>query len=68
MTGKRTRYAAEFKAKVALEALRGVEGGEEAQIIGEVREEPPRMVIMHTQFGGTRMIDMLVGDPLPRIC
>ena len=46
----------------------GGEGGEEASIIGEVREEPARMVIMHTQFGGTRMIDMLVGDPLPRIC
>src|SRR3712207_8861276 len=42
----------------ALEALRGVEGGEDASIIGEVREEPPRMVVMHTQFGGTRMIDM----------
>jgi hydrogenase expression/formation protein HypE len=52
----------------ALEALRGVEGGEEAEIIGEVREEPARMVLMHTGFGGTRMIDMLVGDPLPRIC
>jgi hydrogenase expression/formation protein HypE len=52
----------------ALEALRSVEGGEEAVIIGEVREEPARMVLMHTQFGGTRMIDMLVGDPLPRIC
>jgi len=26
------------------------------------------MVVMHTQFGGTRMIDMLVGDPLLRIC
>jgi hydrogenase expression/formation protein HypE len=26
------------------------------------------MVLMHTGFGGTRMIDMLVGDPLPRIC
>ena len=45
-----------------------VEGGEEASIIGEVREEPARMVLMHTGFGGTRMIDMLVGDPLPRIC
>jgi hydrogenase expression/formation protein HypE len=55
-------------ADAALEALRSVEGGEEAQIIGEVREEPAHMVIMHTGFGGTRMIDMLVGDPLPRIC
>jgi hydrogenase expression/formation protein HypE len=52
----------------ALDALRSVEGGEEAAIIGEIREEPARMVVMHTQFGGTRMIDMLVGDPLPRIC
>jgi hydrogenase expression/formation protein HypE len=55
-------------AEAALEALRGVEGGEKAEIIGEVREEPARMVVMHTGFGGTRMIDMLVGDPLPRIC
>lgn len=54
-------------ADAALEALRGVEGGGEAEIIGEVREEPARMVLMHTGFGGTRMIDMLVGDPLPRI-
>jgi hydrogenase expression/formation protein HypE len=55
-------------ADPALEALRNTEGGEEARIIGEVREEPAQMVVMHTQFGGTRMIDMLVGDPLPRIC
>ncbi len=31
-------------------------------------EEPERMVLMHTRFGGARMIDILVGDPLPRIC
>ena len=31
-------------------------------------KEPAQMVFMHTGFGGTRMIDMLVGDPLPRIC
>jgi hydrogenase expression/formation protein HypE len=37
-------------------------------ILGGVREEPERMVLMHTGFGGTRMIDMLVGDPLPGIC
>jgi hydrogenase expression/formation protein HypE len=66
--GKLLAVVAPEAADAALEALRGVEGGEEAQIIGEVREEPPRMVVMHTQFGGTRMIDMLVGDPLPRIC
>ena len=43
--------------------LRRVAGGEDAAVIGEVRAEPARMVLMHTGFGGTRMIDMLVGDP-----
>jgi hydrogenase expression/formation protein HypE len=66
--GKLLAVVAPEMAEDALEALRSVEGGEEASIIGEVREEPARMVIMHTGFGGTRMIDMLVGDPLPRIC
>jgi hydrogenase expression/formation protein HypE len=66
--GKLLAVVAPEAAEGALEALRGVEGGEEAQIIGEIREDPPRMVVMHTRFGGTRMIDMLVGDPLPRIC
>jgi len=66
--GKLLAVVAPESADAALEVLRGTEGGEDAQIIGEVREEPERMVVMHTQFGGTRMIDMLVGDPLPRIC
>ena len=66
--GKLLAVVAPESADAALEALRGTEGAEAASIIGEVREEPARMVVMHTQFGGTRMIDMLVGDPLPRIC
>jgi len=66
--GKLLAVVAPECADAALEALRGVEGGEEAEVIGEIREEPARMVVMHTGFGGTRMIDMLVGDPLPRIC
>jgi hydrogenase expression/formation protein HypE len=66
--GKLLAVVAPELADTALEALLDTEGGEEASIIGEVREEPARMVVMHTQFGGTRMIDMLVGDPLPRIC
>ena len=66
--GKLLAVVAPEGAEAALEALQGISGGEEAAIIGEVREEPARMVLMHTQFGGTRMIDMLVGDPLPRIC
>ena len=66
--GKLLAVVAPEDADSALEALRGTDGGEDSSIIGEVREEPARMVVMHTQFGGTRMIDMLVGDPLPRIC
>ena len=66
--GKLLAVVSPEQADAALEALSNTEGGEEASIIGEVREEPERMVLMHTGFGGTRMIDMLVGDPLPRIC
>ncbi len=55
-------------ADAALAALRAVPGGEEARIIGEVRTEHPGSVVGMTPFGGTRAIDMLVGDPLPRIC
>jgi hydrogenase maturation factor len=47
---------------IALKALNIGKGQEKAAIVGE---EPARMVLMHTGFGGTRMIDMLVGDPLP---
>jgi len=66
--GKMLAVVAADAADNALAALRSVSGGEEAAIIGEVCAEPERMVLMHTQFGGTRMINMLVGDPLPRIC
>lgn len=52
----------------ALRALRATPGGEEAEIIGEVREEPASPVLVTTLYGGTRLVDMLVGDPLPRIC
>jgi hydrogenase expression/formation protein HypE len=55
-------------AAAALAALRATPGGEEAVIIGEVREEPGRTVLGVASYGGTRVIDMLVGDPLPRIC
>ena len=42
--------------------------GAEAAIVGEVRAEPAGMVLLDTAFGGSRIVDMLVGDPLPRIC
>ena len=52
----------------ALAAIRAHPLGERAAVIGEIREEPPGIVIINTVFGGTRIVDMLVGDPLPRIC
>ena len=55
-------------ADAALAALHATPGGEEAVVIGQVREEPARTVLGVASYGGTRVIDMLVGDPLPRIC
>ena len=56
------------QADAALTAIRSHPLGTEAAVIGEIREEPPGIVIINTGFGGTRIVDMLVGDPLPRIC
>jgi hydrogenase expression/formation protein HypE len=57
-------------ADAALRALRGAGGGEfdQAAVIGEVKSAPPGMVLVETAFGGKRVMDMLAGDPLPRIC
>jgi hydrogenase expression/formation protein HypE len=52
----------------ALAAMRSVPGNEQAAEIGEVRSEPNGMVLVQTSFGGRRVMDQLVGDPLPRIC
>jgi len=55
-------------AELALQALRASPGGEKAVMIGEVREQPACAVLVTTLYGGSRLVDMLVGDPLPRIC
>jgi hydrogenase expression/formation protein HypE len=55
-------------ADSALASLHATPGGEEAVLIGEVREQPAFMVSVTTLYGGNRLVDMLVGDPLPRIC
>lgn len=55
-------------ADAALNALNQTDGGEDACIIGEVRSEPACCVLVTTRYGGSRIVDMLVGDPLPRIC
>ncbi len=66
--GKLVAFVAPEHAESALEALRALPAGREAAIVGEVRAEPPGRVLGRTSFGGHRLIDMLVGDPLPRIC
>ncbi len=66
--GKLVAFVRQERAEEALQAVRAAPGGEDAALIGEVRDEPPGRVLGRTAFGGHRMIDMLVGDPLPRIC
>jgi hydrogenase expression/formation protein HypE len=66
--GKLVAFVAPERAEAALSALRAVPGCEEAVEIGEVKTEPPGMVLVDTAFGGRRVMDLLAGDPLPRIC
>ena len=56
------------QAAAALAAMRRNPLGIDAAIIGEVLQEPAGMVLVRTGIGGSRVLDMLVGDPLPRIC
>lgn len=55
-------------ADAALAALRAHPTGAEARRIGVVTSEHPGMVTMRTHVGGTRVVDLLPGDQLPRIC
>jgi hydrogenase expression/formation protein HypE len=55
-------------AKAILEQMRKNQYGQNAAIIGEVREEHPGRTVMKTRLGTSRIVDMVVGEPLPRIC
>jgi len=55
-------------AELAVQALRAHPLGAQAAIIGSVVADQPGIVRLKTAFGGTRIVDLLVGDPLPRIC
>ena len=66
--GKLVAVVAADHAETVLAAMRAHPLGLRAAVIGEMRAEPPGMVFMHTSFGGSRVVDMLIGDPLPRIC
>ena len=66
--GKLVAVVAPEAAGAALAALRAHPDGRDAALVGEVHEEPPGLVLLETAFGGSRVVDMLAGDPLPRIC
>jgi hydrogenase expression/formation protein HypE len=66
--GKLIAVVAEDAVDDALSALVEVEGGDQAALVGRIAPEPAGMVLVNTTFGGTRIMDMLIGDPLPRIC
>lgn len=66
--GKFVAVVAPEEADAALAALRAHPLGAEAAEIGEITAEPAAAVLLRTLFGGSRIVDMLVGDPLPRIC
>jgi hydrogenase expression/formation protein HypE len=66
--GKVVAVVAEEVAEIILQRMKAHPLGRDAAIIGEVREEPRGKVILRTRIGLTRIMDMMVGEPLPRIC
>ena len=66
--GKLVAIVPREQADAALRALQAHPRGADAAIVGEVLREPEGMVLLRTGIGGSRVLDMLVGDPLPRIC
>ncbi|MHB1615313.1 MAG: hydrogenase expression/formation protein HypE [Actinomycetes bacterium] len=66
--GKFVAVVAAPEAEAAVSALRTHPLGHDATVIGEIIDQPEGIVALRTPFGGSRIVDMLVGDPLPRIC
>jgi hydrogenase expression/formation protein HypE len=66
--GKLVAVVAPEEEDAALAALRGHEHGTRSARVGHIADGPEGIVVLLTTFGGTRIVDMLVGDPLPRIC
>jgi hydrogenase expression/formation protein HypE len=66
--GKLVAIVAPEDAEAVLDRMQQNTYGREAAVIGEVRQEHPGRVVMRTRLGASRIVDMLVGDLLPRIC
>ena len=56
------------QADAVIEAMRKDPAGKDAVIVGDVSASPEGVVVLSTVFGGDRIVDMLVGEQLPRIC
>jgi hydrogenase expression/formation protein HypE len=66
--GKVVAIVAREEAESVLKAMRATRYGEETVIVGEVTAEPAGRVLLKTALGSTRIVDMLAGEMLPRIC
>ncbi len=66
--GKLAAFVAPASASRVLEAMRANPLGREAVMIGEAVESHPGMVLLRTEVGGTRVVDLPFGEQLPRIC
>jgi hydrogenase expression/formation protein HypE len=66
--GKLVAIVPAGEAVRVLAAMQGHPLGQQAAIIGEVTAEHPNFVLMKTRIGGSRVVDMLSGEQLPRIC
>jgi len=66
--GKLVAIVAPEQAESVLRTMRATRYGEEAVIVGEVTAEPRGRVLLRTALGSTRIVDMLAGEMLPRIC
>jgi hydrogenase expression/formation protein HypE len=66
--GKLVAIVDAAQAERILAAMRAHPLGQQARIIGRVTESNPGLVMMRTPLGTTRIVDMLSGDQLPRIC
>jgi hydrogenase expression/formation protein HypE len=66
--GKLVAMVAPEDAEAVLDRMHRNAHGREASIVGEVQPDHPGRVVMKTKIGASRIVDMLVGDPLPRIC
>jgi hydrogenase expression/formation protein HypE len=66
--GRLVAIIGDESAQAALTAIRSGPDGDGASIIGRVKADPAGIVLLKTRFGGTRILDLLIGDPLPRIC